>query len=71
MQRELADLQCAPSKPQSMQFASAEGVSLRDLSSRNNVTTKAVKGMKIPKHVLDQRLVKQVEFGKFNFLNFK
>ena len=62
---------CPQQGPQSMQFASAEGVSLRDLSSRNNVTTKAVKGMKIPKHVLDQRLVKQVEFGKFNFLNFK
>ena len=42
-----------------------------ETTTRKSSTTKAIKGIKIPKHVLDQRLMKQMEFGKINFLNFK
>ena len=52
-----------------MHFATSESATLKDLTTRNTLSTKAIKGLQIPKHVLDERLVEQVESVEIHGLN--
>jgi hypothetical protein len=58
-------------KSQSITFAITEDENLTDISHRNAIKTKSMKGMKFPKNLFDGRLIKHVYYGKVKHIYLK
>ena len=64
MNKELVKF-CDTVKPQSITIAGCSNATIKDMSGRNATNTKSLKVLKCQRNSFDQRLLYQIDYGKF------